>query len=429
MDFFLYIVRNYLSQPIFIISIVVLVGMVAQKKTWDKILPSAIKASIGFTMINVGGQTLGGALLPLQAIISHIFKMQEVSMTDIGAAQAESLSAIGTEMALIFAAGFLINILMARFTKLKFVHLSPHVSFFFAGMIAALLKYNSSLSLPFIVLIGAIILGVYMTCSCAMVYAFIKPVKGADGFTLAHSSSSGIVVSSLLAKAFGNKEHDLENLKIPKKLNFLREMTVALTLVMTCLFLFLSLLCGNSWMMENVSGGQDILIYSILKGIEFGMWITVIITGVRMMLAEIIPAFHGIANKIIPNAIPGFDIPLLFPAYPTSMIVGFLCSLVTGIIGMLILAACKYPVIVFPALIPTFFTGAITAIFGNAHGGRRGAIIGSSVNGFLLIFGQALLLPLVGTYAPIMRILSETDYCVYGPILGFLIKLLSGGAA
>lgn len=429
MNILLYIIKNYLSQPIFILSLVVIIGMVAQKKTWDKILPSAIKTSIGFTMINVGGQTLGTALLPLQAMISKIFKMNEVSMTDIGAAQTESLSAIGTEMALIFAIGFLINLLMARFTKLKFVHLSPHVSFFFAGMIAALLKYNSNLNTPAIVAIGAVILGVYMTCSCAMVYVFIKPVKGADGFTLAHSSSSGIVVSSLLAKAFGNKKKDLEDLKIPKKLNFLREMTVALTLVMTLLFFSLGLLCGNSWMMENVSNWQDIFIYSILRGIEFGMWITVIITGVRMMLAEIIPAFHGIANKVIPDAIPGFDIPLLFPAYPTSAIVGFLCSLVTGLIGMLILAACNYPVIVFPALIPTFFTGAVTAIFGDAHGGVRGAIIGSCVNGFLLIFGQALLLPLVGTYAPIMRILSETDYCVYGPILGFIIKFLSGGLA
>ncbi|EGF47045.1 SgaT protein, partial [Lacticaseibacillus rhamnosus MTCC 5462] len=65
-----------------------------------------------------------------------------------------------------------------------------------------------------------------------------------------------------------------------------------------------------------------------------------------------------------------------------------------------------------------------TAIFGDAHGGARGAVIGSSVNGFLLIFGQALLLPLVGTYAPIMRILSETDYCVYGPMLGFFLKMI-----
>ena len=427
MNFLLYIINNVLSQPIFIIGLVVILGMVAEKKTWDKILPSTIKAIIGFTMINVGGQTLGGALLPLQLMISKLFGVQALNMTDIGAAQAESLASIGTEMALIFAIGFLINLLLARFTPLKFVHLSPHVSFFFAGMIAALLKFNTTLGFIPLVSVGALILGSYMTLSCAYVNYFIKPVKGAEGFTLAHSSSSGLVVASVLGKFFGNTDSDLESLKIPKKLNFLREMTIALTIVMTLLFFSLGLFSGNSWMMENVSGGKDVVVFSITKGVEFGMWITVIVTGVRMMLAEIIPAFHGIAGKFIPNAKPGLDIPLLFPNYPTSVIVGFLCSLITGLIGMLLLGAFNYPIIVFPALIPTFFTGAVTAIFGNAHGGTRGAILGSSVNGFLLIFGQALLLPLVNTYAPIMRILSETDYCVYGPILGFVLKALGGG--
>ena len=132
MNFLLYLINNVLSQPIFIIGLVVILGMLAEKKSWDKILPSTIKAIIGFTMINIGGQTLGGALLPLQLMISKIFGVDAQNMTDIGAAQAESLASIGTEMALIFAVGFLINILLARLTPLKFVHLSPHVSFFFA---------------------------------------------------------------------------------------------------------------------------------------------------------------------------------------------------------------------------------------------------------------------------------------------------------
>ncbi|MEO1769444.1 PTS ascorbate transporter subunit IIC [Candidatus Enterococcus ferrettii] len=425
MAVFLYIVNNVLSQAVFIIGMVVIIGMIAQKKSWNQILPSTIKTMIGFTMINVGGQTLGTALLPLQQIISKIFNMQAFS-ADIGAAQAESLADIGTEMALIFAFGFLINLLLARFTRFKYVHLSAHVSFFFAGLIAALLKFNTSLPFIGIIVIGSILLGLYMTGSCAYVAVCMKGVKGGEGFTLAHSSSSGLLAATFLAKTFGNKNQDLEELKIPKEFNFLREMTIALTLVMTVLFLMVCLFATPSWTMENVTGGQDIIVFSMLRGIEFGMWITVIIMGVRMMLSEIIPAFHGIANKIIPNSKPGLDIPLLFPNYPTSVIVGFLCSLIAGLMGMLLLGAMNYPIVVFPALIPTFFTGAATAIFGNAHGGRRGAIIGSVANGFILIFGQALLLPMVGSYAPIMRILSETDYAVYGPILGWILQLFGG---
>ncbi|GAB2319724.1 PTS ascorbate transporter subunit IIC [Alkalibacterium sp. s-m-22] len=425
MNFIMYLINNVLSQAVFIIGIVVIAGMIAQKKKWYQILPSAIKTMIGFTLINIGGQTLGVALLPLQPMITKVFGMEMLS-TDIGAAQAESLSDIGTEMALIFAFGFLANLLIARFTKFKYVHLSAHVSFFFAGLIAALLKFNTDLSFLMLVIVGSVLLGLYMTFSCASVAIFTGEVKGAEGFTLAHSSSSGLVIASLLAKVFGNKDKDLETMKVPKKFQFLREMTISLTIVMTLLFFTVALFAGPSWVAENVSGGQDIFVYSLLRGIEFGMWITVIITGVRMMLSEIIPAFHGFANKIIPNSVPGLDVPLLFPHYPTSVIVGFLMSLTAGVLGMWVLGLFDYPIVVFPALIPTFFTGAATAIFGNAHGGRRGAIIGSFINGLILIFGQAFLLPMVGSYEPIMRILSETDYTLYGPLLGGLLKLIGG---
>lgn len=425
MDFIIYLINNVISQAVFIIGMVVIAGMIAQKKQWYQILPSAIKTMIGFTLINIGGQTLGVALLPLQPMITKVFGLEMMS-SNIGAAQAESLSDIGTEMALIFAFGFIANLLIARFTKFKFVHLSAHVSFFFAGLIAALLKFNTNLGFISLVIIGSLILGLYMTFSCASVSFFTNEVKGAEGFTLAHSSSSGLVISSLLAKAFGNKDVDLETMKVSKKFQFLREMTISLTIVMTGLFFLVALLAGPTWVAENISGGQDIFVYSLLRGIEFGMWITVIITGVRMMLSEIIPAFHGFANKIIPNSIPGLDVPLLFPNYPTSVIVGFLMSLLAGILGMLLLGFIDYPVVVFPALIPTFFTGAATAIFGNAHGGRRGALIGSFSNGLILIFGQAFLLPMIGTYEPIMRILSETDYTLYGPLLGGLLKLIGG---
>ncbi len=118
MEVMMYLIRNVFSQAVFIIGIVVIIGMAAQKKTWDQILPSVIKTMIGFTMINVGGQTLGVSLLPLQTMITKIFNLPEIPV-DIGAAQSESLSGIGTEMALIFALGFVVNLLLARFTALN----------------------------------------------------------------------------------------------------------------------------------------------------------------------------------------------------------------------------------------------------------------------------------------------------------------------
>ena len=425
MDILMYLINNVFNQAVFVIGMVVFLGMLVQKTEMSKIVASTVKTMIGFLLINTGGQTLGAALLPLQPMLIRVFRLQ-VKVQDLGAAQAESLGDIGSEMALIFALGFLMNILLARITKFKYVHLSAHVSFFFSGLIAAALKFGTNLSFIPLVLIGAVLLGCYMTFTCAYVAPLMKNIKGGEGFTLAHSSSCGIWLAAKIGRLVGNKEKDLEDIKIPKKLNFLREMTIALTVVMTLMFFVISLISGPGWVVQQVSQGRDIISFSLLNGLQFGLWITVIITGVRMLLSEIIPAFHGIADKVIPNAVPGLDVPLLFPNYPTSVIFGFLVSLAAGFIGMGILGAVNYPVVVFPALIPTFFTGAVTAIFGNSTGGIRGAFGGSFLNGLILIIGQALLLPMIGTYAPIMRILSETDYCLYGPLLGGLLKLLGG---
>ena len=425
MDILMYLINNVFNQAVFVIGMVVFLGMLVQKTEMSKIIASTVKTMIGFLLINTGGQTLGAALLPLQPMLIRVFRLQ-VKVQDLGAAQAESLGDIGSEMALIFALGFLMNILLARITKFKYVHLSAHVSFFFSGLIAAALKFGTNLSFIPLVLIGAVLLGCYMTFTCAYVAPLMKNIKGGEGFTLAHSSSCGIWLAAKIGGLVGNKEKDLEDIKIPKKLNFLREMTIALTVVMTLMFFVISLISGPGWVVQQVSQGRDIISFSLLNGLQFGLWITVIITGVRMLLSEIIPAFHGIADKVIPNAVPGLDVPLLFPNYPTSVIFGFLVSLAAGFIGMGILGAVNYPVVVFPALIPTFFTGAVTAIFGNSTGGIRGAFAGSFLNGLILIIGQALLLPMIGTYAPIMRILSETDYCLYGPLLGGVLKLLGG---
>lgn len=425
MNILIYLINNVFNQAVFVIGMVVFLGMLVQKTELSKIIASTVKTMIGFLLINTGGQTLGVALLPLQPMLIKVFHLQ-VKVQDLGAAQAESLGDIGSEMALIFALGFLMNIFLARITKFKYVHLSAHVSFFYSGLIAAALKFGTNLSFLPLVLLGAVLLGSYMTFTCAYVAPLMKNIKGGEGFTLAHSSSSGIWLAAKIGGLVGNKEHDLENIRIPKRLNFLREMTIALTVVMTFMFFLISLISGPGWVMQNVSEGRDIITFSLLNGLQFGLWITVIITGVRMLLSEIIPAFHGIADKIIPNAVPGLDVPLLFPNHPTSVIFGFLVSLAAGFVGMGILGVMNYPVVVFPALIPTFFTGAVTAIFGNSTGGIRGAFAGSFLNGMILIIGQALLLPMIGTYAPIMRILSETDYCLYGPILGGILKLLGG---
>ncbi|NMA86711.1 MAG: PTS ascorbate transporter subunit IIC [Tissierellia bacterium] len=422
MKVLMYFVSNVLSEPAFLIGLVALIGLLAQKKGFNEIVAGTVKTMVGFLLITTGAQSMGMSLMPMQSMLQHIFGLQ-AEVADIGAAVGQSMASIGATATLIFGIGFLVNVLLARFTRYKYIHLSAHVSFFYAGLIGALLTYNTGLSSAMVVIIGSILLGLYMTLTCAYIAPLMKDIPGGEGFTLAHSSSIGCWISAKAGKLVGKNSRSLEEIKLPKHLEFLRETTIGLTVIMSIIFLIVSLIAGPGFVMEELSEGKDIVIFSILNGLMFGLWITVIITGVRMMLSEIVPAFHGISNKIVPDAIPGLDIPLLFPNHPTSVIIGFLTSLIASLIGMAILGAVGYPVVVFPALIPTFFTGAVTAIFGNSTGGRRGAIVGSFINGLILIFGQAFLIQYIGDYEPVMRVLCETDYAFYGPIFGKLLTI------
>ncbi|MTI94713.1 MAG: PTS ascorbate transporter subunit IIC [Firmicutes bacterium] len=419
---FLFIVENILSEAAFLVGLVVLIGMLAQKKPAKTLVGSTVKATVGFLLIDAGAKSMGITLLPVQPLLQSIFNM-DITEVNLDAAIGSGMAAFGATATLIFAFGFLVNVLLARITKYKYIHLSAHVSFFYAGLIAALLTVNTGLSTLWITIVGSLMLGVYLTASCAMVAPLMKHVPGGEGFTLGHSSSIGIVISGHLGKLFAKGKRSLEEIKLPDSLSFLRETTIALSVIMTLFFVLLVLLAGGSFVHGEVSGGQNMFIFAIMQGLQFGVGITIIITGVRMMLGEVVAAFHGISQKIVPNAMPGLDVPLLFPNHPTCVIVGFLSSLVAATLGMVILAATHYPIVVFPPLIPVFFTGAITAIFGNATGGRVGAIAGSFVNGLILIFGQALLLPSIGAYESVMRVLSETDYAFFGPIIAWILQL------
>ena len=144
------------------------------------------------------------------------------------------------------------------------------------------------------------------------------------------------------------------------------------------------------------------------------------------MLAEIVPAFKGISDKLVPDSKPALDCPIIFPYAPNAVLIGFFCSFIGGITGMLILGAAG-AVIVLPGVVPHFFTGASAGVFGNAAGGIRGAVLGSFVNGLIITFFPVFLLPVMGDLGFANTTFSDTDFAATGIVLGHALKLLGAG--
>ncbi len=77
-----------------------------------------------------------------------------------------------------------------------------------------------------------------------------------------------------------------------------------------------------------------ILLSSPLFSPHFCCGVYIILAGVRMVIAEIVPAFKGIADKLVKDAKPALDCPTVFPFAPNAVIVGFLASFVAGPVSM-----------------------------------------------------------------------------------------------
>lgn len=143
-----------------------------------------------------------------------------------------------------------------------------------------------------------------------------------------------------------------------------------------------------------------------------------------MVIAEIVPAFKGIADKLVKDAKPALDCPTVFPFAPNAVIVGFLASFVAGFGQHVSLPAVRLERHR-PGPVPHFFCGATAGVYGNITGGRRGAVVGAFAHGLLISFLPAILLPMMGDMGLGSTTFGDADFGVVGIVLGHIIAMFN----
>ncbi|GBU10795.1 PTS system mannitol-specific IIC component [Erysipelotrichaceae bacterium] len=407
-------ITDVLSQPAILLGIVSCVGLVAMKEKWYKVLTGTLGPILGYLMLGAGADFIVANLNPLGEMIQAGFNITGV-VPNNEAITAVAQNILGVETMSILAAGLVFNLVIARFTKYKYVFLTGHHSFFMACLLSAVLGAIgfSGVSL---ILVGGFILGAWSSISPAIGQNFTLKVTDGDDVAMGHFGSIGYYISALVGKYVGNPDDSTEKLEIPEQWGFLRNTTISTGLTMIVFYLIAAIAAGPTFV-STLSNGMNPYLFAIMTGLKFAVGVTIVYSGVRMILSDLIPAFQGIGTKIIPNAVPAVDCAVFFTYAQTAVIIGFISSFIGGLIGMFALGLVG-GVLIIPGLVPHFFCGATAGIYGNATGGKRGAIIGSFVNGLLLAFLPALLLPVLGSLGFANATFGDTDFGVLGIIFG-----------
>jgi PTS system ascorbate-specific IIC component len=413
--------KDILGTPSILVGLFALLGLLLQRKSAADVVSGTLKTVMGFIIIGAGATVLVGALDIFSKMFDHAFHVQGV-IPNNEAIVAAAQSKFGTTTALIMVFGMIVNIILARFTRLKYIFLTGHHTLFMACLIAVSLSVGGMKGVP-LVITGSIILGFCMVVFPALLQPYVRKITGSDDFAIGHFGSIGYYISAKVGGWFGDKEKTTEQIKVPKSLGFLRDTSVAVSLTMTIFFVVVALFTGQSFIETKLSNGSNYIVFSFMQAITFAAGVYIILAGVRMLIAEIVPAFKGIADKVAPNTKPALDCPTVFPFAPNAVIIGFLFSFIAGLISMFILPLAGLKVIV-PGLVPHFFTGAAAGVFGNATGGRRGAMFGSFANGLIISFLPAILLVFLGDVGFEGTTFGDSDFGIIGILILSLMKLL-----
>jgi PTS system ascorbate-specific IIC component len=422
-----FVVEEIMSQPALLLGLIVLVGLVALRKSTGEVIGGTLKAVLGFVILGVGAGAVVGALAPLGTMILEVFGAQGVVPTNeaiTGIAAGE----FGVTVAWVMLVGFIVNLVLARLTPLKYIFLTGHHIFFMATMLAVVLNAADIADPPNVIASG-ILLGTIMVVMPALGQPFMRRITGDQPVAIGHFGTAGYIAAGLAGKYLGMGSRSTEEMNFPKSINFLRDAMVATAVAMIVIYLIFSIWYAQVATPEEVAAitGGDLVVFGFMQALTFAAGVAVILLGVRTILGEIVPAFAGIGSRVVPDAMPALDCPITFPFAPNAVLIGFVASFAGGLVSLGILAVTDglglALALILPGMVPHFFTGGTAGVFGNATGGRVGAIIGGFVNGVFITFGAAFLLPVVGELGFASTTFGDADFQWYGIVVGNIARI------
>ncbi|WP_375000251.1 PTS ascorbate transporter subunit IIC [Aeromicrobium sp. CTD01-1L150] len=418
-DTLTFIANNVFGQVPILIGLITFIGLAVQGKRLEDIVSGTLRATVGIVVLFIGVDVFTDGLVGFQEVLASAMGTTPPTSDH---SLAEFLASHGGSVALVITAGFAVHLLLVRlFPAAGYLYLTGHLMFWISAItVAALVQIAPDAGQLTLVLCGAGVVAAYWTVQPLWMRPLMRKVVPQDTFGFGHTSSLVCVATGFLARPFGSRErHDSESLKLPRQLSFFKDVNVS-----TALVIGLVMLLAVAFADPDVAAAQaaevneDLSrwVWALIIGLRFAAGLAVVLFGVRMFLAEIVPAFKGVSDRLIPGTRPALDAPTVFPVAPTAVMLGFIGALGTFLALIGVFALADWFTLA-PPMIMLFFVGGAAGVFGNVVAGWRGAVLGGVLTGVWLAIGQALTWGMLDSTAPELATLADPDWFVLAWLL------------
>ena len=362
-----FISEHILKNPPVLLGLIAMLGLIIQRKSFSETVKGALTAGVNM---------LVGTISPINIAVQ----------TQLGVEVTEGLSDVtftaeyGGTVGLAMFLGLVIHLLIARFTPVKTIFLTGHMLWWFPFVFVAA-GVEAGLSGGALIGISGILSACYWSFMPWIMRKYVWDATGDDSFLIGHPTGVLSLVSGFVAKRVGNKEKSTEDIKVPENLSFFREISITGALVMFLMNTVVGIIAP-----VLIPEGDNLLMFSIEAGLNFGAGLLIMLYGVRLLINQIIPAFQGIAEKVVPGAKPAFDVPILFNYRPNAVIIGFIVAMITSTILVVLANSFHlFGVLLVPLVITSFFECGGAAVIGEGQGGFRGAVVGTIAASFVMV--------------------------------------------
>lgn len=433
--------NNIFGKPAFFVGILVFAGYLMLRKPVYEAFAGFIKATVGYMILNVGSSGLTNNFRPILAGLNQRFQLSAAVIDPYYGQVADKAltEAVGRSLSLamsILILGFFINILLValkRVTKIRSLMITGHTM---VGQCYAAL-WIVLLTMPFlsdmeVIIFGGLLMGVFWGVATNLTIEATQDLTDGAGFCVGHNQCFGIWAAYHFGKwtkkkteAQGKKVRPIDTIEFPGFLKIFDDNVVATGVIMVLFFGVILAVLGRDLLLELDSSfkeSQSFVFYIIEKSLNFSVYMSVLLLGVRMFVAELAESFHGISEKLLPGVVPGIDCAGVFGfAPPSAMTFGFLCGVAGQFLAILGLLVFHSPVLIITGFVPVFFDNAAMACYANKRGGVKAAAMLTFATGLIQVLGGAFCAWFYGQYQ-FGGARGNIDWVTVWPVITVIMK-------